>query len=134
MCSGIEHEDQLHLWKDPDVRLPVLCRDGSVEWLLWGQRHGVPGDFVQGPCARLESVREGRWNRYAPRPVKIPLTRFMERDQRNRPCWVAVAPDQCLQGLIAHHGDDRRIYVVTVDAPPDSPHGQPRQPRLIPRG
>lgn len=121
----------MHLWQDPDVRLPVRRRDGSLAWLPWGARHGIDSPFVQGPCARLESVREGRWSRYRPRPVMIPVDRYMERDGKSRPYWVRAGEGICLQGLVATWGDEQRIYVVTTESPAEFAHVQPRWPRLL---
>lgn len=131
MCSGIEYEDELHVWQDAAVRLPVLRRDGSVDWLTWGGRHGLETVFHQGPCARLESVRAGKWDRFSPRPVKIPLSRYMERDGKGRPYWVKVEPGECLQGLVASLDGEQRIYVVTVESPEAWRHVQPRWPRVL---
>lgn len=132
MCSGIEYQDQLHLWQDASVRLPVLRRDGTVQWLPWGGRHGLETVFHQGPCARLESVLAGKWRRFSPRPVKILLSRYMERDARGRPYWVKVEDGQFLQGVLASHGGEQRVYVVTVASPPAYQHVQPRWPRVLP--
>ncbi len=134
MCSGIEFDDQLHLWQDPAVQLPVLRRDGSVQWLPWGGRHGIETRFFQGPCARLESLRAGKWQRFSPRPVKIPLTRYMERDARGRPYWVKVRPGQYLQGVLATQAGEQRVYVVTTESPAAFRHVQERWPRVIPDG
>lgn len=63
MCSGIELNGEMHLWRDAEVKLPVLNKDGSISWLRWGERHGVKSAFVQGPCARLDSIQLGKWQR-----------------------------------------------------------------------
>jgi len=131
MCSGIEYEEQLHVWQDAAVRLPVLLRDGGVAWLPWGGRHGLETIFHEGPCARLESIRAGKWDRFSPRPVKIPLSRYMERDGKGRPCWTRVGPGQHLQGLLASAGGEQRVYVVTVESPEGQGNLQPRQPRVM---
>lgn len=132
MCSGIELDGEMFLWSDPDVRLPVLLKDGDLTWLRWGERHGARDSaFHEGPCARLESIRARKWDAYSPRPVRIPVDRYMERDPKGRPYWVKVAPGQTLQGLVASHDGEQRIYVVTIPAPPDFLHVQPRWPRVL---
>lgn len=131
MCSGIEYQDQIHAWKDPEVKLPVLNRDGSVSWLTWGARHGIPSPFVQGPCARLESIQAGKWDQYQPISVKVPMQRYMERDHKGSPFWVKAEPHQYLQGLVATLSGEQRIYVVTIETPEAYRHVQPRWPRLV---
>ena len=131
MCSGIEYQGRMHLWQDSDVRLPVQMRDGSVSWVKWGERHGIQSPFFQGPCARLESVKERKWARFHPRAVKIPMDRYMERDIRSKPYWVKTDEGSILQGLLATWGDEQRVYVVTIETPPEFQHVQPRWPRVL---
>jgi len=121
----------MHLWRDADVTLPVLMKGGTISWLKWGERHGVQSAFVQGPCARLDSIQAGKWQRFNPTPVKIPITRYMERNQKGAPYWVKVEDGQYLQGLVATVNGEQRVYVVTVDAPPEFRHVQDRWPRVI---
>ena len=134
MCSGIEYEGAMHLWTDEDVRLPVRLKSGDLTWLRWGQRHGIPSPFFEGPCARLESIKDKKWDRFAPLPVKIPVDRYMERDQRGRPYWVKVSPSQYLQGMVATHAGEQRVYVVTTETPDEFKHVQPRWPRVLETG
>ncbi len=131
MCSGIEFDDKIHTWRDPDVKLPVARKDGSIAWVAWGERHGIKSAFVQGPCARLDSIQSGKWDKYSPQPVKIPIQRYMERDIKGAPYWVKVSPGSYLQGLIATINSDRRVYVVTIETPDEFRHVQPRWPRVI---
>ena len=131
MCSGIEYQGQMHLWSDPEVHLPVRRKNGALSWLRWGARHGIESPFFQGPCARLESIQMGKWNRFQPMPVKICMDRYMERDIKNKPYWVKTESYQVLQGLVATWQGEQRVYVVTVDTPAEFQHVQPRWPRVI---
>lgn len=131
MCSGIEYKDQMYLWKDATVKLPVLMKNGEVTWLAWGERHGVQSPFFQGPCARLDSIKARKWDRFHPRAVKIPVDRYMERDIKGAPYWVKPDEERYLQGLVATWGEEQRVYVVTVDTPEQYKHVQPRWPREI---
>ena len=131
MCSGIELDGQMHLWKDPEVKLPVVMKNGSLTWLRWGERHGVQSPFFQGPCARLESIKERKWARFNPRAVKIPIDRYMERDQKGAPYWVKPDAGSFLQGLVASWGEEQRVYVVTVETPEPFVYMQLRWPRVV---
>lgn len=131
MCSGIEYLDALITWQNEPVKLPVRLRNGDITWIRWGELHGRQSSFVHGPCARLDSIQSGKWDRFQPHPVKIPLARYMERDSRGAPVWIKVNPDQHLQGLIATWQGEQRIYVVTVETPKNFRHMQPRWPRLL---
>lgn len=131
MCSGVEVDGRIITFADPAPELPVFLRNGEVRWLPWGARHGVPSPWVAGTCARLDSIRAGKWDRYRPVPVRIPVDRLMERDSRNRPYWARLAGGQWLQGLVAQVGDEQRVYVVTVDTPAEYRHVSDRWPRVM---
>jgi len=96
----------MHLWKDTEVHLPVRLKDGTLKWIPWGERHGVKSPFFQGPCARLESIKERKWDRFNPRSVKIVMDRYMECDLKNKPYWVKATEGAVLQGLLATWGDE----------------------------
>ena len=131
MCSGVEYQGDMHLWSDPGVHLPVRLKNGDLSWLRWGARHGIESPFYQGPCARLESIKMGKWDRFQPMPVKILMDRYMERDIKNKPYWVRTKPGEVLQGLVATWQGEQRVYVVTIDTPIEFQHVQPRWPRVI---
>ena len=131
MCSGVEYQGEMHLWSDPEVHLPVRLKSGDLAWVRWGARHGVESPFFQGPCARLDSIKMGNWARFSHIPVRIPTERYMERDSRNKPYWVKAKPGGTLQGLVATWQGQHRVYVVTVDTPPEFQHVQPRWPRVL---
>jgi hypothetical protein len=131
MCSGVEYQGEMHLWSDLAVHLPVRLKGGDLAWVRRGARHGVESPFFQGPCARLDSIKMGKWARFSPIPVRIPIERYMERDSRNKPYWVKAKPGGTLQGLVATWQGQHRVYVVTVDTPPEFQHVQPRWPRVL---
>ncbi|HEX5359796.1 MAG TPA: hypothetical protein VFW49_01650 [Fluviicoccus sp.] len=130
MCSAVEVGERIIGFGDHDL-LPVVLRNGELQWLRWGERHGVPSAWVPGPCARLDSILSGKWDRYGPVPVKLAVNRYMERNARNKPYWVKLAAGEYLQGLVATVGGEQRVYVVTVDTPAPYRHVSDRWPRVI---
>lgn len=135
MCGGVEYQDGARtarvFFPQPEARLPVRRRDGGVAWLPWGRREDEAVALPGGGWARLESIQAGKWDRYRPRPVLIPVIRFMEKDRDGRSHWFDV-PERCMvQGLLATGGGERRVYVVTVDAPEDLSPLHDRWPRLV---
>lgn len=99
----------------PGVRLPVRTRSGAVQLLPWGRREGEPGPFPLGCCASLEAIKAGEWDYWFPIPVKLPLTRMLERGRDGRCSWsYPLVRGQCIQGLVARDGAERRVYVVTL--------------------
>lgn len=141
MCSGIEYRGRRLYFKDsPDI--PVLRRDGGIEWVQWGLPYGaaVPG-VPEGACARLESIRAGKWRRLGVRPVRILCDAFMERDATRAEHWFPVNDRLAIQGALivlenkiqtTVLGRERRIvYVVTEPAADAVAEIHDRQPRLV---
>lgn len=132
MCSAVEVGDLIIAFNEAEARLPVLGRHGDLHWLRWGESHGVTGSpWVAGPCARLDSIQAGKWDKYAPVPVKLAVGRYMERNASGKPYWGKLAEGEYLQGLVAVIGRERRVYVVTVDTPPRWRHVSLRWPRIV---
>jgi putative SOS response-associated peptidase YedK len=137
MCAAIEFNATPIYFKDAP-ELPVLCRDGSVRWIQWGCPYGSSDARApQGACARIESILDGKWRKYHPRPVKIVCSAFMERDGKKAAHWFPVAAGQFIQGaLIELAGDAERrsiVYVVTEPAAAEVARIHDRQPRLVAR-
>jgi hypothetical protein len=141
MCAAVEIEGQEKAariyFPVKAATLPVLKRDGGIVLLPWGARNEEATGGENGPrwpkggWARLESIQSGRWNAYHPQPVKIPAKGYMEKDNDGRSHWFALEPGQYLQGLIAHIGEERRVYVVTIGTPAEFAHIHDRWPRIV---
>jgi hypothetical protein len=105
-------------------------RRGGVELLPWGRRPAQAGSLPLGSRARLETIYTGRWDRWFPVPVKLPVQSFMEKDLEGRSHWYDLTRGQWIQGLVARCRHERRVYVVTVEPElPDSIHD--RWPRIL---
>lgn len=94
---------------------------------MFGPIKGLPNTG----WARLDSIYAGKWKRWKPRPVIIPVDRFMEKDEERSSHWIDVTPGMAIQGLLAQHDKDRRIYIVTVDTPAEYSWVHDRWPRLV---
>lgn len=55
----------------------------------------------------------------------------MEKDAQNVSHWINVPEGHLIQGLLAVHDDQARVYVVTTDTPPEYQWVHDRWPRLI---
>ena len=141
MCAGVEIEGQEKAarvyFPVATATLPVLMKDGSVVNLRWGARReenaGNDGRrrWPEGGWARLESIKSGRWNAYEPVPVKIPARGYMEKDNEGRSHWFALESGEYIQGLVASIGEERRVYVVTIETPPQFAEVHDRWPRIV---
>jgi len=98
--------------------------------VAWGRRSDENGSLPLGGWARIESIRSGRWNRWQPRPVRLALNAFMEKDIEGQSHWFPLTEGQWVQGLLAQQGTEQRVYVVTITPQmPDAVHE--RWPRII---
>ena len=99
---------------NPAATLPVRCRGGSVVLLPWGRRQSQQGKLPLGGWARLDSIYAGRWDRWFPKPVMLPIQSFMEQDHEGRAHWFDIVSGSYIQGLVAREGHEQRVYVVTI--------------------
>lgn len=134
MCGGVYYshqgQDVRVYFPNPKAQLPVRIRGGGIELLPWGRRKDQKGELPLGGWARLDSIYAGRWDRWFPVPVKLPIKQFMEKDLEGSSHWYDLTPGQWIQGLVARDGHEQRVYVVTVEPQlADAVHD--RWPRLV---
>ena len=118
MCGGAyylyKEEARQVYFPNPTAELPVLQRTGRSILIPWGRRQKQSGHLPVGGWARLESIHAGRWDRWFPHPVKIPVLSFMEKDIEGNSHWFDLTKGHWLQGLYIALGDEHRVYVVTI--------------------
>lgn len=132
MCGGIEYQHNKIYFPQPDARLPVRLRHGGVTWVTWGRREKEAiGIFPNGGWARLDSIKNGKWKPWHPRPVLIPADSFMEKDHEEQSHWFPLDISMAIQGLLAERKGEKRVYVVTINSPPDYHWIHDRWPRLV---
>ncbi len=131
MCDSIEYfldeERYVAQFGEPGIQLPIRSRGGRIDFYRWGavgpdyitldNRPGWAAKFPETNCAPLCEVRAGTWNRMAPQPVRIVAARFCLVDSWQVEHWYSLGPGEFIQGLLAKLGPERRVYVVTTDAP-----------------
>ncbi len=124
---------------DEGASSPSLRERAGVRGVLktrlvqWGRRKGEDEEYdvPQTGWARLQSLAEGRWNRYSPRRVKIPALCWMEKDSARESHWFDMAPDTCLLGVDIKKGGKEFVYIVTKPAPPEFAHIHDRIPLIV---
>lgn len=148
MCGGVEYEyidpetgerkSRKVYFPIPQAKLPVLreeADDLSLEFIQWGRRQGEPaeGDVPVTGWARLISLKEGKWNRYRPRRVKIPALRWMEKDGQKQSHWFEMAPNRCILGVEIESAGQKYVYVVTRPSEGEFAAVHDRMPMLTER-
>lgn len=118
MCTGVYYrigeQEQRCYFPNPRACLPVKKKGGDIELLPWGRRPSQAGRLPLGGWARLDAIYAGRWDRWSPRPVKLLLSQFMEKDIEGHGHWYDLTPGKWVQGLVARWDTERRVYVVTI--------------------
>jgi len=114
---------------NPKAVLPVRARGGDTRLIPWGRRTNQIGRLPPGGWARLDSIYAGRWDRFFPIAVKIPVARFMEKSLEGKSSWYELTGNQWIQGLIAREQQEQRVYIVTIE--PEIEYGDhDRWPRI----
>ena len=119
MCGGVFfiHASREHrvYFPNPKAQLPVRSRSGGNILVPWGRRKEQAGMLPFGGWARLDAIHAGSWDRWFPRPAKIMVSQFMENDFVGNTRWFDIPRGKWIQGLVAVHGHERRVYVVTIE-------------------
>ena len=112
--------------------LPIKLRNGNYQLVTWGRRERENSEMPLGGWARLSNVKDkdNRWKMYLPKPVQIPIIKFMEKDFEGKSCWYEVTKGKCIQGLLAQDQDEFRVYLVMVE-PEDLMNCHYRWPNII---
>lgn len=134
MCGGVIYKYAGKRVKayfpNPEARLPVKMKLAEPGLMTWGRRKEQPGALPLGGWARLESIKDGRWQKWQPIPVKIPVSEFMEKDNQGESHWFELKEREWIQGLVARNEAEMRVYVVTV-SPPMADAIHDRWPRVL---
>lgn len=94
--------------------LPVKLANNDVKLVTWGRRQQENSEMPLGGWARLNTIYDGKWGQYLPKPVRLPIDKFMKTDYEGRVHWYEITRGQYMQGLLAHEGDEYRVYIVTI--------------------
>ena len=135
MCGGATFKfngtEYRVYFPDPNAALPVRTADGDHQLVPWGRRREQQGSLPPGGWARLDSIRAGKWERWQPRPVKIDLDAFMEKDHHGKSHWFDLKDGEYIQGLVATMKDEMRLYVVTTEPSQEDAEIHDRWPRVM---
>lgn len=94
--------------------LPVRLANGEVKLVTWGRRQQENSEMPLGGWARLNAIHDGKWSLYLPKPVRLPIDKFMKTDFEGHVHWYEVSKGQYIQGLLAHEENEYRVYIVTI--------------------
>jgi putative SOS response-associated peptidase YedK len=140
MCGGVEYkcfnpksglvEVRKTYFPIPLAQLPVVGSKGAG-LVTWGRRKGEMehSGLPAGGWARLDSLEKGRWNKFHPQPVIIPVRQFMEKDKEGKSHWFKLSDNEVIRGIGVIVDGKPVVYVVTIDSGETSVHN--RTPQVI---
>ncbi len=135
MCLAIIYKNQYAklvkiYFPNSSARLPVLQWGGDNKLVAWGRRSCQPGNLPLGGWVKLTDIYGGRWDSYFPKPVKVNVQQFMEKDFENRDRWFPVTEGQYLQGVLMRYDRELRVYVAVIE-PQNCESEFERWPRVL---
>lgn len=102
MCGGVEYiyqgEKKRVYFPNPNAHLPVRLKNGEISYMPWGRRKQQLGQLPMGGGARHDSIKQGVWNKWFPKPVKIIVNQFMEKYMESNSHWFELPSGQWIQG------------------------------------
>lgn len=134
MCLEVFYENMgkniITHFAQPNAKLPVKTNIQATKLISWGRRIEESGHLPLGGWASLDAIKQGKWEAYFPRSVKIMVDKFMEQDIEGRSMWFDVTHGHWLQGLLIQRELEVRVYIVTLT--PELPNDNyPRWPRIL---
>jgi hypothetical protein len=125
------HKISTTYFSHPKATLPVKMKDGSIQYVKWGRRiHEQYLELPTGSCAMLESLRQGVWDRYMPKPVKVLVEEFAEEDKATGVNnWFEIVEGHYIQGVAATDKQETRVYIVAIKTDVESNYA--RWPRIL---
>lgn len=123
MCLGVCYNETgkttiVH-FTESLARLPVQMKTQDVKFIPWGRRKGETGRLPLGGWASHETIKQGKWDYYLPKFVKIPAVKFLEQDFEGKLQWFDITAGHWLQGIFLQQGNEQRIYIITFT--PETP-------------
>ncbi len=125
MCQSVHffYNDELYeadFDKSP-IMLPVLKSDYDCDLIQWGSHDFKATGLPVAACAKVEDIKQGLWNKYFPRFVKIPAERFSVLNNAGQVKWFDMLECSGLRGLLARNssGTLSRLYVIDQPASSD---------------
>lgn len=118
MCSGVKYvakgEIITQIFANRKAVLPVKTKNGLV-YLPWGRRESQAGETPLGGWAEYTSLRAGQWNRFLPKPCKIMVAEFIERDTlTGEEKWFSLKANEFIHGIYCRDAGHYRAYVITL--------------------
>lgn len=133
MCTAVQYryrDQEFRLFfNHPWAKLPVRKQEGQV-LIPWGRRINQPGQLPRGSSVPLDIIHSGRWDPWFPKPVKLPVSAFLQTDIEGNPHWFELPKGKWIQGVYLREKYEQRVYIVTIE-PLENDSIYPAWPRIM---
>ena len=109
----------------PLARIPFITKNGEQLEGIWGRRNKNEFKGENIPVtgwAKIESLKNGKWDKYKPEKVYIPALKYMEKDHDRNSHWFELAEKTKLIGIKLTIPDFNVIYMATRPTPKEFSH------------
>ena len=106
-------------FSNPQSKLPVRDKQGQIVLKTWGRRPTDKGRLPLGSIARMAHFQSGRWNAYFPKSVRVMVKEFCVVDVAGNERWYGLPKGQFIHGICASYDAELRIYILSLDSPPE---------------
>ncbi len=114
VCYIINEKVVIIDFAQSNAMLPVHKNKDQIIQVLWGRRKKEAGKLPLGGWASQDSINNGKWDKYFPKVVKIPLLKFQENDFEGDSNWFDITAGQWVQGLLVQENEEKRVYIITL--------------------
>ncbi|WP_022850493.1 hypothetical protein [Limisalsivibrio acetivorans] len=119
---------------NPKAVVLYIDQSGSSGKAAWGRRNREEMERSSIPVtgwARIESVKEGKWNRFKPEKIFIKPLSYMEKDAQKNSCWFELAEKEYIAALLIREETRNTAYIITVPTPQEFAHIHHRWPMIL---
>jgi hypothetical protein len=96
------------------AKLPVLLRNGTYEQIRWGRHKNESSSLPYGSTVYLDDILSGTWDKYFPKPVRLPISSFCVRDIEDKATWFHLPSDKWVQGMLINDDEKLMVYIVAL--------------------
>ncbi len=134
MCEAVlfDYLGQLRksFFNHPLAKLPVLASFERIKFVPWGKCDLEQNTLPVGSALLREDLLNGKYDLFSPKAVRLPITKFLEKDCKRKHHWFDVVKGLFMQGVLLNYCDKLCVYVVTIKPiTPDASYNS--WPRLL---
>lgn len=115
ICYSVENKHiMITHFTHTKAMLPVKTTFNQVQLVPWGRRKEEVGVLPLGGWLSKVSLEKGSFDHFFPKPVKIPVIKFMEYTVEDQPEWFDITNGYWIKGILLRDNHEQRVYTATL--------------------